>query len=178
MSDSPDINDLRRDLRNQILEAYRDEYKELCFNRQNLDVKAQGNVAIAGIFLAGIFVFIRDVGKFSCFEKVLLITLIVCLVASVLLSILALIVRKITDANLGNNIKALVERILEESDFEKLKEASAQSPTDQKNLWEKLTPDIRKINTEKGWYLLIGQILLLAAITAAVVVLILRITAA
>jgi hypothetical protein len=47
----------------KVLESYADEFKELSDTWKQLDQKAQGTTAIAGIFLAAVFAWAREVPK-------------------------------------------------------------------------------------------------------------------
>jgi hypothetical protein len=50
----------REVLLRDALDAYQKEYRELIDKWRNLEGKAQGVVTVSGIFLAGMFAFIRN----------------------------------------------------------------------------------------------------------------------
>lgn len=69
------------DILEKVLESYSDEFKELSDTWKQLDQKAQGTTAIAGIFLAAVFAWARDVpSNLTPFELTIL-SLVVLLLA-------------------------------------------------------------------------------------------------
>ena len=86
-----DVSEIREFLRGELLTSCRDEYKDRSDIWRGLETKAQGNIAIAGIFIAGVFAFLRDVsGSADLVERALLGLTVITLVGSVVLSVRAL----------------------------------------------------------------------------------------
>ena len=104
----PKSSDVNTELLIAALDAFKQEYDRLAKTWEQLDLKAQGTVAIAGIFLGGIFAFITNLRPSETTSKVALILAIVSLVLSVLFSLLALRVREVLDAPGGSDIQQFV----------------------------------------------------------------------
>src|SRR5712664_36470 len=95
------------------LEAFREDYEKLTDTWRTLENKAQGNVAIAGIFIAGAFAFIREISKGThLYEKILLLLALISLVMAVILSIWTLRIRLVAVPLLGKNVHRLVNDLL------------------------------------------------------------------
>ncbi len=92
-----------------VLEAYRMEHRDLVETWRALDTKAQGAAANAGIFLAGLFAFLRDVATHppSAAVRFGLALATVALVVSVIVAILALRIRYTQGAPLGAPLEEL-----------------------------------------------------------------------
>ncbi len=65
------------------LQAHRDDFDELEDTWQRVDAKAQGAATIAGVFLAAVLAFVRELDALNYFNKWLLTGGIVLLVASI-----------------------------------------------------------------------------------------------
>src|ERR1043165_7035429 len=90
------ISEAKESLKRTVLDSCYDEYKEYVANRRSLETKAQGNVGIAGIFIAGVFAFITksDFPRNEV-ERIILLTALGFLVSSVVFSILVLQARTV-----------------------------------------------------------------------------------
>jgi hypothetical protein len=97
-----------------VIESYRDGYKELADAWRNLETKAQGNIAISGIFIGGVFAYIQKVDpQLQQNEKVLLGLAAFFLVVSVIFSVISLKVRTVPAPPLGGFVDKLVTDLLE-----------------------------------------------------------------
>ena len=105
-----DVSSIREFLRKNLFDSYRDEYKEISDIWRGLETKAQGNIAIAGIFIAGAFAFIaKPETGIHWLEKQFLIASLVFLVISVVSSVLVLKVREVYFPPMGgSSIKCLL----------------------------------------------------------------------
>jgi hypothetical protein len=131
------------------LEAFRDEYNRICSVWDQLDRKAQGAVAISGIFLAAVFASIRELKATSDLERVLLGGAVLFLVLSVLSAIRALQVQEVSDAPSGSQIRDLVDAVMSVSP-EELGERLPRLLSDQISLWEMANNEILKANERKA----------------------------
>ena len=161
----PDPTELRESLQKAVLESYRDEYKELSETWRNLESKAQGAVTIAGIFIAGAFAYIREVGpQAHRSDRVFLGASILSLMISVLLSIWALRVRTVAAPPIGEYVDNLVRDLLQVDNDAKLKERVMGFVTDQTDSWRRATRGAKESNKSKANYLLASHVFLVIAI--------------
>lgn len=160
------------------LEAYREEHRDLNETWRHLDSKAQGTAAIAGIFLAAAFVFVREINaiKPSVWIRHGLVLAIGCLVTSVAMAVLALRIRQVSTAPLGAPVGELAEDLMTIADDA---ERAARMPAflrDQARPWKEINDDIRAANENKAMYVSRAQGWLLAAISAVAGVTVLVLT--
>ena len=106
-------DDIRLSLEKEALEAYKEEYKDLLASFQGMDTKAQGVVAIAGIFIGGLFAFLNS-SSFTRTTPAILFMLvaIIVLVGSVLLAILVLRVRDTAGVPPGQHTSQILDDLL------------------------------------------------------------------
>lgn len=106
-------DDVRVSLEKEALDAHKEEYKDLVASFQGIDAKAQGVVAIAGIFIGGIFAFLNS-NNFARNEVAdyLLTIAVILLTGSVLLAILVLRVRDTSGVPTGAHTNKLLEDLL------------------------------------------------------------------
>lgn len=82
-------------LRSEALSAYREEHEALLGSFRDLDSKAQATIAIAGVFLAASFAFVRQISENSEFVLKMALSLNICLlVSAILCAVLAMRLRK------------------------------------------------------------------------------------
>ena len=97
-----------------VIDSYRDGYKELADAWRNLETKAQGNIAISGIFIGGVFAYIQKVDpQLQQNEKVLLGLAAFFLVVSVIFSVISLKIRTVPAPPLGGFVDKLVTDLIE-----------------------------------------------------------------
>jgi hypothetical protein len=155
---------LRESLPQAVLDSYREEYKELVDAWKTLEVKAQGAVAIAGIFIAGAFAYVRDVGQAHLYERLSLSLSIFCLMISVVLSIFALKVRTVAATPLGEHIDKLVQDLLQINSDAELLERMPRFVSEQITSWRVARTEAHESNRSKAKYLWAAQVLLTIAI--------------
>ncbi len=161
----PDIKDLHTILRTSTLEAYRDEYKEHSETWRSLETKAQGNIAVAGIFIAGSLAYLtkQDL-HLRCHEAGCLLVALVCLIVSVILSILTLKTRTITPPPLGSFVDHYTTHLVKIVVEPVLQTRLPSFFSDQVREWRKVIGEVRESNEAKARYLWIAQRFLIAAI--------------
>jgi hypothetical protein len=150
-------------LASDALASYREEYRELSETWRHLESKAQGTVAIAGIFLAGVFAFVRALSESAgIWDKILLLAAVSLLVLSVLSAILALRVRQVAGPPVGDSLDALVKDLLGPEGA--TQEDLVAFVRDQTGMWADANKDVHEHNQTKAGHLFRAQILLLIAI--------------
>ena len=146
------------------LDSYEKEYRELWEVWRHLENKAQGTIAISGIFVAGVFAFIHTSGPLSSvMEKILLSLSILLLIISIILSILVLRIREFISPPIGDSLDNLVKDITESKE-EITSETILNFINDQSLMWKKANKKLNEVNSSKAKYLLGAQWVLLAAI--------------
>lgn len=171
MAEVPNIEET---LRREALEAYREDYKELVDNWRSLESKAQGAVAIAGIFIAGAFAFIREIDTNTyLIEKILLVAVILFLITSVAFSVYALKIRAIAAPPFGANVERLVNDLLNIEDQSEIAERLPNYINDQISEWKKVNGEVEIAIESKAERLWRAQrALLYAILTIAVLTLV------
>ena len=165
MTDSPHS---AHQLASDALTSYREEYRELSETWRHLETKAQGTVAIAGIFLAGVFAFVRTLSDNASFcDKALLLIAVLLLVLSVLFAILVLRVREVTSPPIGDSLDTLVKDLL--SPGEATQEDLVAFVRDQTGMWADANKETHRHNQIKADHLFRAQILLLIAVVVVAV---------
>jgi len=161
-------------LRQLVIDAYRDEHGERIANWRNVETKAQGNVAVAGIFIAGVFAFITKSGEaLTHYENFILLIAVLFLISSVIFSILVLQIRTIPEAPLGSFLDYTVKRLLPldpDEFFERVSTFNAEHSKE----WRTVTNETIKILQLKADRLWIAQRLLVIAISSVALATVIR----
>ena len=168
--------DDKRALLKELLDAYKEEYKELFETWESLERKAQSLATIAGLFLTGLFTFTRltdaTPGAATSLSsavlkepmaKAILYGVTGFLVTTVLLAILALKARKISKVSKATLARNLVNDLWRSRDSTNLSESV---PGFFYNFALGLEPtleDLKGVNRAKGKLLLWAQSFLLVA---------------
>jgi hypothetical protein len=109
----------KTDLAKMVLDSYRFEYKDYTAWWNDLDRKAQGTVAIAGIILAGALAFARQLSvNTPVYEKIVLSIAIVLLLCAIGFAVFTLIVRNVSLPPPAKQIEELAKEILSTDDSE------------------------------------------------------------
>ena len=156
------------DLPRLALAAYREEYRDLLETWRSVETKAQGLGAIAGIFLAAVFAWAREVpANFGTFERVLLVASIFLLVASIVAAVLALHVRKVA-APPHQETAEMISDILKKQKPDELPARVAAFYNDQITEWKEANSDIHEHIQRKASWISCGHgTLLLASVLVA-----------
>ena len=162
--------EIRLEMLRDVLAGYEAEHGRLMDRWKALDTKAQGAVAIAGIFLGGVFTFIRDLEPGApVVEAWLLIAIALLLTCAVFLSVLALRVRGLIDPMPGEE----AERIAKDVVGRDAAEIRALAPAlygERFNVWREVNVRLRGLVDAKAGRLLLAQTALLLAVLLMCVV--------
>lgn len=152
------------------LDTYREEYRDLSDTWRNLDAKAQGIGAIAGIFLAALFAWARDIpASFGLTLRVLAVASIVLLVASIVVAVVALRVRRVAAPPLGDATGDMVRDILRKQRPEELGDRLVALCNDQIELWKATNADMAGVSEIKACRIGVAQgALVLAAVLVSI----------
>lgn len=156
-----------KEVRERAIDACYNEYKELIATWRNLETKAQGNITIAGIFIAGAFAYISKASDQPFrLEKAIFGLTILLLMASVFFALLALRIRQIDLPPLGEHM------VKDAMNICKTTEANyADYARRIFNLhawrWGEANTELKRQNVEKGARLWLAQRLLWGAIGLA-----------
>ena len=161
------------ELREKALAASYDEYKELTGAWRNLDAKAQGNVTVAGIFIAGVFTYLTAFPNLGVFEAVVLTATILFLVACVIFSVLVFRVGEMPPHYLGDFMREMVGDLQEKTDGE-FPEYLLRFYTAHARGWDKSSKQLIKKNKHKGKRLWQAEVCLLIAILSAAVLVVFK----
>lgn len=162
---------IREFLRKTLLDSYQDEYKEISDIWRVLETKAQGNIAIAGIFIAGAFAFIGKIERQTFWlEKELLF-----LVISVVFSVLVLKVRQVYFPPMGGFIDQMFIDHLKITNDDELLARFPRFINDQAKAWEKVKINLERQNKLKARFLGFAQWFLLIAILTVALATLLKI---
>jgi hypothetical protein len=118
----PDGAKARELLWTRLIESYREQYKERWEVWRNLEAKAQGTVTIAGIFIGGVFAFIRESSNATILDRAGLGLTVVALILAVIWSVRVLLIRHAPTAPNGDAIAYMFWDMLEGSDAEMLRD--------------------------------------------------------
>jgi hypothetical protein len=153
----------RLELARTQLDAYRQENGHLNATWGSLETKSQGTAAVAGIFLAAVFAFVRDLTAGAPPSPVTwgLLLATGLLVLSVVGCLRALWRREVLRPPLGDETRALVADLLEaEEHVEQLPRFYIQWSRQ----WATVNDRIHTANESKAYWLLCSQLCLLIAI--------------
>ena len=139
------------------------EYKDLSETWKLLDAKAQATTAIAGIFLAAVFNFVRPpASQLPVSLRVLLGLVVVALVASVLLALLAMRIRSVPSLPASEQAAAMVTDLLETAESE-VQARHRGLLADTVNVWIPVNRKVQEANAAKAMWLERSQWSLMAA---------------
>ncbi len=166
----------RGELFKAVLDAYRVEYAELYQTWRSIDTKAQGNVAIAGIFLAGLFAFVKDIVLATLWwQKTLLVVSGCALSFSVLLAVLVLKVRTRRSPQVAHYIETLARDLADLSDESDIRSRLPAFASDQIEGWRNSVSEMDRLVTEKANKLYWAQVLLGLGVVSIAIIAILKI---
>ncbi len=128
-------------------------------------------MAIAGIFLAAVFAFVRAITSLpqSVWTQIILVAVIVLLVISVLLAVIALRVREVAAAPLGEELEKLTADLLKVEDEQERVARTSNLLWDQIRLWRRVNEQVHKENSNKAALVLKAQLFLLLSVCAVAI---------
>jgi len=159
-----------------VVNGYREEYAELSETWRHIDGKAQVTASISGVFLAAIFAFIRDIKSVIPSElmRIGMQFTIIILMLSVVFAVLALWIRNVSTAPLGQPLDEITKDFL--SVPEKERELRVYDfMRDQIEPWPEINQEIHKKNISKARFVISSQVSLLVAIIITAILSILMI---
>lgn len=149
------------------LDACAAHYERLINATKTLESKAQTTIAIAGIFIAAMFAFIRDLNALKLTQegKSLLVITIVLLVLSVFFSILVLLLRTTLQPLTGDQTYAIIKDLITlNPSFTDFSDEKIDFIEQQIIMWEKPVESVEKSNLWKVRFLWVSHIFLLLVI--------------
>ena len=160
-----DVSELHR----LALDTYREEYRDLSETWKNLDTKAQGMGAIAGIFLAAVFAWAREMpASFAMSLRLMVVASIALLVVSVSAAVLGLHVRQVASPPLGQETAEMVRDILGKQRPDEAPERLIALCNDQITAWNDTNRNMAEHSRRKAGRIAVAQAaLLLAAVLVA-----------
>jgi hypothetical protein len=163
------------ELVNNSIEGYRTEYLQLSDTWDKLDSKAQGNIGVCGLFLAGMLAFIRALNESSDGVEKLSLTLICSLLfGSTFFAAKVLRVQDVPSGPVGESLNKLVQDLLRvESPVPS--ERILNFGKDQTTIWNTVNVEFRNANSAKALNLTRAQWLLQGAVAVAAFIVIYKI---
>jgi glucan phosphoethanolaminetransferase (alkaline phosphatase superfamily) len=162
-------------LREATLEAYLEEYKKLNETWRSIEAKAQGSIAVSGIFIAAALAFITTANLvLRCHEKILLFIGLSCLIISVILAIITSRTISIIAAPLGSF------RAKHTIDLGKVQNEAEQQEylpilfAEHVAEWKKVIAAVNAVNDRRAATLWLAQLFLILAILAVALLAILK----
>lgn len=153
------------------LEGYREEHSDLNETWRQLDTKAQGTTTIAGVFVAATFVFVRELHSLcpAVWTRVGLAVGLLCLAASVTLALVAMWIRQVSAAPVGEPIEKFAEDLVALDSRERA-ECMPGFIRDQLGPWKRVNAQVQKKLLSKAGFVAWAQASLLAGIGFLIVV--------
>jgi hypothetical protein len=149
------------------LETYHDEYRDLSDTWRNLDTKAQGLGALAGIFVAAVFAWSRQLPEgLTSLERLVLAASVVLLILSIVAAVLALLVRRVPAPPLGEETADMIRDILQEEKPSELLERVTRFYNDQIRVWHATNCNVQSVCLDKAFHISVGQVTILLAAVA------------
>lgn len=158
----------REMLLRDALDAYQKEYRELIDKWRNLEGKAQWVVTVSGIFLAGMFAFIRNplLQPVRYYEQCLLTASVVLLVFSVISALLVQRLISVQKAPYGELLGTLVNDLINSGEISS--DHISCYLIEQGTFWKETNLTVQTGNKEKTISLLCAQCFLVLSILCCV----------
>jgi hypothetical protein len=172
MATQADSSVLVREVQKEILDTYRREFDLLSATFRDVDSKAQGATAIAGIFLAAALSFLNRPSGLPVKLLWILAVTVLCLVGVIVFSIQALKVRKMPGSPSGEDVEGMLDTLAKIKDESELAHRLLHVQGDSAKLWKRCVQDRRKTNESKALHLWRAQMCLLAAASSAALLII------
>lgn len=154
-------NSIRKQIVERLNNAYQDEYKDAIETYRDIERKAIAMTTISGVFLAGVFAFVREVSSnLFLVTEVLLIVTLVLILATILFCLAAVFVFTYKMPPWGTEVSVLANDILKSTENADLNERYIRLIGDQNSSWEICVNEIHIKNEKKGRFLFFAQITL------------------
>lgn len=158
-----DVSEIKNEIMQFAYDCSAREHEELSDTWKLLDTKAQATAAIAGVFVAAAFAFVRNTSlNVGPTEKWLLSLALLFLTASILCAVLAMVVRPISMPLSGADAAKSVGDVLRQSESE-LPERQTNLIADAVTQWAGVNDEIRNALVSKGKRVEQSQAALVAA---------------
>jgi hypothetical protein len=165
------------ELKFQVLTAYEVEYRDLADNWRSLDGKAQGTVAIAGVFIGGAVAFAQRLSSDSSNAMRTAVGLgVLLLLVCVGFAISVLRIRTVNAPPDGDSVRKLVADLLEVSESERAGRYLGYLE-DRVVAWKTGIDEVASVNDSKATALWRAQLSLAAAIGAFAILIVLQLYA-
>ena len=160
-----EASDIKREILQAVVQAYRDEYSEVLSKWRDLEGKAQGTVAIAGLFLAGVFAFIRQISaETQWIEQVLLCVAVLLLGLTVWYAVRVLTIRKVATPPPPKDYEDAARALVEIEEPAELDGRYVNLAYDLAKAWSETNASVGSANEGKAKSLFVAQQCLRAAI--------------
>ncbi|MET0753679.1 MAG: hypothetical protein ABWZ66_09920 [Pyrinomonadaceae bacterium] len=169
------LDSLEESLYQVWVNSYAEEYKELKEMWRNLETKAQGTTAIAGIFIAGAFTYISKIdSNTEQFERIFLIISTIFLVIAIWISVSALTIREAYKSPIGKNLDVSIEDARKNKNEPDFPEIVRKLSVNQLNTWRVARDSISDVCELKANRLWFAHSFLLAAVLAVALLLLFK----
>lgn len=169
------VPEIHESIRKATLDAYLEEYKQLKETWRSIETKAQGSIAVAGIFIAGALAFLTKMdAHLRCHEKILMFVGLSCLIFSVILAILALRTKTTKVPPLGGFAGGYGIELVKVNNEADLQIHLGAFFRDGVSRWRDVITEVSESNEEKANTLLCSQLFLIFAIVAVAVLSLLK----
>ncbi|MEM1225896.1 MAG: hypothetical protein AAGJ40_09365 [Planctomycetota bacterium] len=158
------------DLLREVIESYREHYSDLCDSWRDTERKAQGTIAICGIFLAGVLAFTRlfvESDGSSVATKIVLTGSILLLGTSVAMALWSMIVRRTRNPPFAGDFGEMVSDIISHNDVtdpERVENLYHDTLTS----WRSANQSIEESNETKANWVLGAQLVLFLGLALAI----------
>jgi len=161
----------RKLIESSLLEAYRYEYEDIIKRWHNIESKAQGTVAMSGIFLAGFLAFVQQLSKDAGLLEKSVLSLAILLLASALIScVLVLKSRERPPVLRGDIFEELVNDLIANPSSDEITKRYYLFIRDQSKIWNEINKDIEKINKDKAKHLWNAHRLIIASLVVFIII--------
>lgn len=160
--------DIQVRLYETALAIYKEHYKDLMDRWRSIETKAQSSIATTGILIAGLLAFIRDLEAGSSdAERVLLTLLLFASIATMLLGVVALRVRSVSEPPFVVSVEPLIMDFVDDSGLRP--EHWRDIVREQLKVWKQTNADLRRASEEKARMVAFAQAALAGAAIIAVI---------
>lgn len=158
-----DVDTIRLKLGEQLLTSFRQEYSDAVDTWRTLEGKAQISITIAGVFLAAVFAFARDLKDVSLIHQILLGGSVVSLVLAVVFGLLVFRIVVLVAPPLGTFTETGVFDIIRQVDAE-VPAYLQRFVRDQCEQWKEALQSIVGVNNKKASAVWRAQVSLIVGI--------------
>ena len=145
-----------------LLEHCRTAYMAEADDWRDVERKAQGTVAIAGIFMAGALVVLRSVQQLGSTESLLLFATILALAITAVVAVMSLLVREVYATEPGQDVKASAQAVFDASD-DQIDDAFFELVRERTDYWIEARKSLSDAGTKKAGLVFMAQLLLIVS---------------